>query len=182
MPLTLKIPAVEDYWDVAREEFVSGKEEVLVLEHSLLSLSKWERKWKIPFLSETHELTSEELLDYVKFMTINRVDESVYSRLTNENIIELKDYISDPLTASTFNNFGGKPSREVVTAEIIYHLMIEFGIWKECEKWPLNSLIALIKTRQIKTGNQPKMSRNEAAMFQKTLNEQRLAKAKARKR
>ena len=177
MPLLITLPATDDFWDEANQRFINGKEVHLLLEHSLLSLSKWERIWKKPFLNDASgDLSIEEVLSYVKCMTINQVDDSAYSRLTNDDIIKIRDYISDPMTASTFHDQSKNTSRDIITAEVIYYLMIEYGIWKECEKWPLGSLIALIKTCQIKNGGQKKMSRGEAAMFQKSLNESRLKK------
>lgn len=175
MPITITLPASDDFWDEANQRFISGKEEKLTLEHSLLSVSKWERIWKKPFLSdESQQLNGREIISYIKCMTIGHVDDSVYSRLTSNDILEIEKYIADPMTASTFHEYGNSANKEVVTAEVIYYLMIEYGIWKECEKWPLGSLIALIKTCQIKNGGQKMMSRSEAAMFQKSLNESRL--------
>ena len=175
MSLTIILPPTDDFWDGANQCIISGKEEKLVLEHSLLSLSKWERIWKTPFLNDAQgELTGPQILSYIKCMTIGHADDSVYRRLTNDDIVKIRDYIADPMTASTFHDVSTSASRDVITAEVIYYLMIEYGIWKECEKWPLGSLIALIKTCKIKSGGQKKMSRSEAAMFQKSLNESRL--------
>lgn len=124
------------------------------LEHSLVSLQKWESKWCKPFLSK-REKTAEELLDYVKCMTITQnVDPNIYSFLTNENLKEINSYIEAPMTATTINeDKKAKSNREVVTAELIYYWMFSLNIPFECRKWHLNQLITLVKVCSIK--NQP---------------------------
>ena len=52
-------------WDAENEEFVKPKTQTLQLEHSLVSLSKWESKWHKPFYSKK-EKTEEEMLDYIR--------------------------------------------------------------------------------------------------------------------
>lgn len=180
MPKKVVLPGGSDLWDEAKGEFITSKEQTLVLEHSLISLSKWERKWKKPFLS-ADDKTAEEWIDYIKCMTLNPVDESVYSRITPSIMNEILEYISDPMTATTFNdvkNHTGK--REIITSEIIYYNMFSYGIPKEVEKWHLNTLIALIRVFSIKNSGSQKMSRAEAAMYQRSINEQRRAKNRRR--
>lgn len=151
--LQITIPAVE-LFDETMNEFVSTKEQTLQLEHSLVSLQKWESKWCKPFLSK-REKTAEELLDYVKCMTITQnVDPNIYSFLTNENLKEINSYIEAPMTATTINeDKKAKSNREVVTAELIYYWMFSLNIPFECRKWHLNQLITLVKVCSIK--NQP---------------------------
>lgn len=151
--LQITIPAVE-LFDETINEFVSTKEQTLQLEHSLVSLQKWESKWCKPFLSK-REKTAEELLDYVKCMTITQnVDPNIYSFLTNENLKEINSYIEAPMTATTINeDKKTKGNREVVTAELIYYWMFSLNIPFECRKWHLNQLITLVKVCSIK--NQP---------------------------
>lgn len=151
--LQITIPAVE-LFDETINEFVSTKEQTLQLEHSLVSLQKWESKWCKPFLSK-REKTAEELLDYVKCMTITQnVDPNIYSFLTNENLKEINSYIEAPMTATTINeDKKAKSNREVVTAELIYYWMFSLNIPFECRKWHLNQLITLVKVCSIK--NQP---------------------------
>lgn len=175
MPMKLTIPARDDLWDEENSKFISMKEQTLVLEHSLVSLSKWERKWKKPFLS-SDEKTPEEWLDYFRCMTINQVNELVYMFLTNEDIQKIIDYIGDPMTATTISDVSASNGRkEIVTSEIIYYNMISYGIPIEMEKWHLNSLITLIRVFSIKGGGSKKMSQSEAAAFQRQLNESRRA-------
>lgn len=152
--LSITIPAVE-LWDEAKQEFVGlKKEQTLQLEHSLVSLSKWESKWCKAFLTKK-EKTREEMLDYVKCMTITQnVDPEIYNYLTNENIIQINKYIEAPMTATTISeDKTAKTNREVITAELIYYWMIALNIPFECQKWHLNRLLMLVKVCNIK--NQP---------------------------
>ena len=119
MPKKIVIPAMDDLWDEKTNEFVSIKQQTLVIEHSLLSVSKWESKWKKPFL--TSDKTNEELLDYIRCMTLNQVDDRIYNLLPLSAIKEIDEYIGDPMTATTFSDASkGTAKREVITSEIIY--------------------------------------------------------------
>lgn len=175
MPKKIVIPARDDLWDAENERFISMKEQTLTLEHSLISISKWEQKWKKPFISEEPRMY-EEFIDYIRCMTLNPVNELVYNFLTADHIKEIDEYIADPMTATTFHDLRQQTRREVVTSEIIYYQMISFGIPIELERWHLNRLIALIRVFAIKSGGEQKMSRSEAAMYQRAINEQRRAK------
>ena len=157
--LQITIPAVE-LWDERKQEFVITKEQTLQLEHSLVSISKWESKWCKPFLTK-QEKTFEETLDYIKCMTLTQnVDPEVYNYLTNENIKEINEYIGAPMTATYFSDEKtNKTSREQVTAELIYYWMIALNIPFECQKWHLNRLLTLIKVCNIK--NQPPKKRSK---------------------
>lgn len=152
--LNITIPAVE-MWDESKQEFVGlEKEQTLQLEHSLVSLSKWESKWCKAFLTKK-EKTREEMIDYVRCMTVTQnVNPDVYNYLTNDNILQINKYIEAPMTATTINeDKKSKGSREVVTAELIYYWMIALNIPFECQKWHLNRLLTLVKVCNIK--NQP---------------------------
>lgn len=165
----------EEGWDEVKEEFIiTSKETELCLEHSLISLSKWESKWCKPFFS-TEDKTSEEIIDYVKCMTLTRnVDPTVYYRLSDENISQINDYIEAPMTATTFSKeSGGKRSREIITNEIIYDWMISMNIPFECQKWHINRLLTLIKVRGIKSQTPKKMSQKEVLSQYAALNAQR---------
>jgi hypothetical protein len=168
--LRITIPAVEQ-WDEAKQEFIYTKEQTLSLEHSLVSLSKWESKWCKPFLSK-QEKNFEETLDYVKCMTITQnVDPEVYNYLTNENIKAINEYIEAPMTATYFSDEKtSKTSREQVTAELIYYWMIAFNIPFECQKWHLNRLLTLIKVCSIKNQPPKKRSRKEIMSRNAALN------------
>lgn len=159
--LRITIPATEQ-WDEARQEFVSTKEQTLQLEHSLVSLSKWESKWKKAFLSK-NDKTYEETLDYIKCMTITpNVSPEVYKCLTRENIEQVNRYITDPMTATYFSeDKSGKTNSEIVTAELIYYWMIALQIPSEYQKWHLNRLLTLIRVCNIKNTPPKKRSRRE---------------------
>lgn len=166
--LRITIPAVE-YWDEQKQEFVYTKEQTLQLEHSLVSLSKWESKWCKAFLTK-NEKSFEETKDYIKCMTLTQnVDSDVYNYLTNGNINEVNKYIEAPMTATYFSDDKhGQSSREQITAELIYYWMIALNIPFECQKWHLNRLLTLIKVCNIKNkppkkrGQKDIMSRNAA--------------------
>lgn len=158
--LTIVIPETEEF-DPKTGSFYIRKKETLSLEHSLVSLSKWESKWKKPFLSE-EEKTHEETIDYIRCMTINNVDPSVYRRLTPSVIQKINEYISDPMTATIIKEDPGRGrSREIVTSELIYYWMVALQIPFECQKWHLNRLIMLIRVCKIKNAPPKKMSKGE---------------------
>lgn len=168
--LTITIPASE-MWDEKNEKFVDIKECTLQLEHSLISLSKWESKWCKPFLF-TKEKTEEETLDYVRCMTLTtRVSPEVYYGLTSENIKAINTYIEAPMTATCFRaDRNGRGNREIVTSELIYYWMIALNIPFECQKWHLNRLLTLIRVCNIKNQPAKKMSRREIMSRNAALN------------
>ena len=168
--LQIIIPATE-LWDEKREIFINTKEQILQLEHSLVSLSKWESKWCKPFLSKEAK-TIDETIDYIKCMTITQnVDPDVYYAITRNNIEEVNKYIEAPMTATTFSKTtNGKPNREQITAELIYYWMIALNIPFECQKWHLNRLLTLIKVCDIKNQAPKKMGRNEQLRSNAALN------------
>lgn len=157
--LLLKISGKE-LFDEEKERFIPIAPATLQMEHSLISISKWEAKWKKPFLS-SNDKTKEELLDYIKCMTINpNVDPNVYLSLTNADIETITSYIGDSMTATWFNESETKTSRrEVVTSELIYYWMVAFNIPSEYQKWHLNRLMTLIRICSIK--NQPPKKRSK---------------------
>lgn len=157
--------------------FVKGQK--ILLEHSLLSISKWETKWKKPFLN-TKEKTLEETIYYVKCMTLNDVeDENIYKIITSENLMEIQRYMEDPMTATTISNINKSHNREILTNEVIYYMMFANQIPKECETWHLNRLLMLISVFGAKNQSPKKMSAKELANRNHNLNAARKA---ARKR
>ena len=174
--LRIIIPSTE-MWDEVNEKFVYSKEYVLQLEHSLVSLSKWESKWCKPFLSKENK-TFEETIDYIRCMTINQhIPDEVYNCLTEENIREINEYISAPMTATRFSNDAiGKGSREQITSELIYYWMIALNIPFECQKWHINRLLTLIRVCNIKNHPSKKMSRREIMSRNTALNAARRKK------
>lgn len=175
--LTIVVPKSEQF-DAATNEFISVEETTLQLEHSLLSISKWESKWQIPFLSADNK-TIEQILDYIRCMTINKnVDPNVYRCLTNDNIEEVNKYISSPMTATWISEVQeegqGVHKKQIITSELIYYWMIALQIPVEFEKWHLNRLLMLIRVCQIKNEPPKKRGRNELLTRNLALNEQRL--------
>lgn len=176
--LRITVPACE-FYDESKEEFVETKEQTLIMEHSLISISKWEAKWKKPYLSREKK-TTEEVFDYLRCMTITptNVDPLVYRSFTEENLKDVVDYIDDPMTATTINEAGLRnPRREIITSEIIYYWMIAQNIPTEYEKWHLNRLLTLIKVCSIKNNpKQNKMSKSAIMRQNRALNAARRAK------
>ena len=179
--LQIVVPASEQ-WDESTQEFVYGKEQTLQLEHSLVSLSKWESKWcKSFFLKEGK--TNEETIDYIKCMTLTKnVDPEVYSRLTMENIDQINSYIEAPMTATTFPQqpTKGKINGETVTAELVYYWMIALNIPFECQKWHLNRLLTLIRVCEVKNRPPKKMSKRDIMSRNAALNAARKKKLNTR--
>lgn len=158
--LKITIPAIELY-DERTETFSSSKEQTINLEHSLLSLSKWESKWCTPFLSKDDK-TIDESIDYIRCMTItSNVDPEIYNNITIDNIRQVKEYIDAPMTATTFPKDDKTPSREIMTAELIYYWMVALAIPFSCEKWHLNRLLTLINVCNVKNQPPKKMNKKE---------------------
>lgn len=179
--LRIEIPINPEGWDEKRQEFVKPKTQILQLEHSLVSLSKWESKWCKPFFSN-EEKSYEEVLDYIKCMTITQnVDPEVYNHLTESNITDINNYINAPMTATTFTNDKGHGNnREIITSELVYYWMIALNIPVEFQKWHINRLLTLIRVCEIKNSPQKKMSKNEIMSRNAALNEARRKKLNSR--
>ena len=172
--LTIEVPITPEGWDEEKQEFVEPRCETLQLEHSLVSLSKWESKWKKPFYSR-RDVTNEELIDYVRCMTLTKnVDPNIYNHLTKENVDDIRKYIEDPMTATTFSGKGsGQNNREIVTSELIYYWMIASNIPFECQEWHLNRLITLIRVCSVKNTPPKKRSKRELMSRNAALNASR---------
>lgn len=177
--LTVHIPGSEGY-DPVHNTIFSSPPQTLQLEHSLISISKWEAKWHEPFLIPSYQKlqkhhTNEQMLDYVRCMTLTQnVNNAVYYQIPQSVMQEITDYIADPMTATWFAKQQGAPSREIVTSELIYYWMIACGIPFECQKWHLNRLLTLIRVCNAKENGGKKMSRNEIYRQNAELNRMRL--------
>lgn len=178
--LRLTIPSI-DLYDEENEQFIVTKEQTIQLEHSLLSLSKWESKWHKPFLGK-EEKTNEELIDYVRCMMITQnVSPLIYSMLGPNEIQKINAYIDDPMTATWFSNRDNKKtSSDVITAEIIYYWMISLQIPFECEKWHLNRLLTLIRVCNEKNTPKQKMSKRDLLNSNRVRNAERKRRLNSR--
>lgn len=175
MPLQIYIPERE-LWDNQNEVFIKLKPYKLTLEHSLISLSKWESKHHKLWL-EKQDKTGQELLDYIRCMTINGdVPNYVYYALTSDDFKKILDYMEDPMTASSVYDPPNNSHHEPVSSELIYYWMLQYGIPFECEKWHLNRLLMLIKICTRKAGNMSKADRKAMDQRRAQINAQRRAK------
>ena len=175
--LQITIPEAE-LFDERTGKRIRTKKTTLQLEHSLVSLSKWESKWKKPYLNNM-EITPEMSIDYVRCMTLTQnVDPTVYQFLTEQNLEDIRAYIDDPMTATTFRQQHRPGVRnQTVTAEIIYYWMVTLQIpWDPCQKWHLNRLMTLIRVCDEKNAPKKKMSRKDTLARQRSINNARRAR------
>lgn len=177
MPLRVTIPSRE-YFNPMTNTFFSVKETTVSLEHSLISIARWESKWHKAYLSQ-NDKTEEEAKDYIRCMLITPVyDENVLRALTEDSKLlkQIIEYIQDPMSATVINDKGRKVSREVVTNELIYCWMVSLKIpFEPCEKWHLNHLIKLIEVCAIKNAPPKKMSKGDIMRRNSALNAKRRA-------
>lgn len=174
MPITVKIPERELY-DEANDQFIEIKARSVTLEHSLLSISKWESKWHKPFFANTDK-TREEMMDYIRCMAISGGDQYFCYGLSRQNEKEIFDYINDPMTATTINRTNTKKNHDVITSELVYYWMTALNIPFSCEKWHINRLFMLIEIASIKNQPPKKMSKNDILRRNHSLNAARRAK------
>lgn len=183
--LRIIVPGVEQY-DPIQNLFYTTKETALTLEHSLVSISKWESKWKRPFISNTKGFTREELRDYVRCMTLTQnVDPLVYSALTKDNYECILKYMEDPMTATVINEKnipkGGPGAGKAVTSELVYYWMTALNIpFDPCQKWHFNRLMTLIRVASIEQQPPKKMSKRDVMSQNKSLNAARRARLHSR--
>lgn len=172
--LRITIPPVE-FYDEANNRFISSKGQTIDLEHSLISISKWESKYHKPFILRIPTpRTYAESIDYIKCMALTRnVDPTIYYGLTGENIRQINEYMDDPMTAVWISKSNNSTTGEEITSELIYYWMICYKIPFECQKWHINKLLALIHLCHVKTTPPKKLSPTELAMRNSAINNER---------
>lgn len=170
------VPRTE-FWDEKKEEFFFTDGATLKLEHSLISISKWESIWHVSFIDT--QKTDEQMISYIKCMTLNDVsDDLVYYAISGKQMNEIAKYIDDPMTATTITETKKNavmPGKKI-TSEEIYYWMIKFGIPSQYEKWHLNRLITLIRVCSAYETQGTKRTNREIAQSYRELNEARKAK------
>lgn len=180
--LRLKISG-ERKWDDEKEEFIPAtKDYILQMEHSLLSISKWEEIYHKPFLSTEKDL--EMIKVYAKCMTINNVPDDVYDRLSADNINQITDYLKDDHSATWFSDGkkeikpheNGRMNGEIITAELVYYWMIKMEIPIEFQKWHFNRLLILIKVISVKDDPKGNSTNKMTLEQRRALNKLRKAK------
>ena len=174
--LRIDIPEKE-YFDEKTETFGKTKATTLYMEHSLISISKWEAKWHVPFFDS--EKTAEQTLDYIKCMILNReIDDksTILNFLTKEDVEKINEYINNPMTATVINDDGRRGRPQKVTSELIYCWMVQFNIPSDYEKWHINRLIMLIRVISEENKPKKKMSKREIMAQNKALNAARKAR------
>lgn len=169
--LEIELPAI-DTWDSSKEEFISKTAEKVYLEHSLVAVSKWESKWKIPFLDQS-EKTPEMIMDYFRCMADRDLGPDFHLRLTPEIVESIKTYIEDPMTASWITDEEESKNSSKITSELIYYWMVVASIPFEAEKWHLNRLMMLIKIYGEKNKPEKKRNTQDIAERNRLLNEKR---------
>lgn len=163
----------QEAFDENLDAFVlTGGHEIL-LEHSLVSVSKWESKWEKPFL-DSHEKTIEETQYYLECMCLDDVYHQHLAKLTQADMAQINGYLESKGTATWFSdNTSAPPSREVITSEVIYYWMTALNIPMECETWNLKRLMTLIRVANEKNQPEKKTSRAETMQRHRALNAQR---------
>jgi hypothetical protein len=171
--LTVIVSGTESF-DEATGKFLVVDGTTLELEHSLVSLSKWESIHEKAFLGKEAK-TSEEVVSYIECMVLtSEIPPEVFQELSEANLTAINDYLNAQMTATSFMETpGAKNSREVVTSELIYYWMTVFSIPFECEHWHLNRLFTLIRICNIKQEKPKKQNRAQIAARNRELNEQR---------
>lgn len=157
-------------FDETTEKFVKSETVRLQLEHSLVSLSKWEAIHEKPFLS-SQQRTDEETISYIKAMIVgSEPSPEVFYKLLSDHIDLIMKYVSAKATGTFLPEQPNNSSRrEVITSEKIYYWMSKLNIDMSCERWHLNKLFSYLRLHAVLEGPKKKMTLEE----RRTLNAQR---------
>lgn len=170
----------EEYWDSENNLFCRLPEKRFTFEHSLASISKWEMKWHIPYLSEYYEKTEEQARDYIRCMCFEEIDDLYLAILSSKYIRQLNEYINDSMTATWFSEKENKSTNRnnIITNEVVYGMMASLQIPFECDKWHFNRLMTLIRVCNDQNSEKKPMSKKETLEYYQQLNRARRAKSK----
>lgn len=174
----LELTILEDeVYDQKTNKFIQIPACTLTLEHSLISIAKWESKWHISYF-DTAQKTMEQDLDYIKCMVVGNIKNNFsFKVLSEKNILEIRDYIKNPMTATTFHKKStSKAKKEITTAETLYAHMFAHSIPMECQKWHLNRLLTLLRVCDLQNSPREKMSKKQTAAWNAEQNAARRAK------
>lgn len=182
--LQIITPDIQEQYDEKNNEFFTIRSQTFNLEHSLISISKWESKWEKPFLDDSYEKTTDEILDYIRCMIVptKGLDMRAINYLSEKNVEDISNYINAKMTATWFSKQKTSKSGagEKVTSELIYYWMTAFNIPFECEKWHINRLLTLIRICELK--NQPSKKMDKKAIYDqnRALNAARRARSRSK--
>lgn len=170
-----------EYWDNVNNIFCTLPEKKFHFEHSLASISKWEMKWKIPYMA-TENKTAEQAMDYIRFMCFEEIDDLYLAIVASRYEKEINEYMNDPMTATRIKETGmpSQSRNNITTNEEIYHMMTVHNIPFECENWHFNRLLTLIRVCNEKSKDPKKMTQKETLEHYRELNQARRAQSKAR--
>jgi hypothetical protein len=170
--LTLTV-RVRDDFDNEENKFIV-EDVVLELEHSLVSLSKWEQKYEKPYLGDDKP-TEEEALYYIECMIMNEYPPGIVAKLGADHIMQVDTYINRKMTATWFNEITPetKKSNEKITAELVYYWMTTLNIPWEAQNWHLSRLFTLIKIFGAKAEKPKPMTGSELRAHRSELNRKR---------
>lgn len=176
MPIKIHIPK-QSFFNEEKNEFINVEPCDITLEHSLYSISKWEQKWHVPYLTDDQK-TIEQVISYIQCMTITQnVNPEVYKYIPDSELIRVKEYINDPMTATTFAKEEGKgQGKKILTNEVLYFYMLSYNIPADFDKWHLNRLLTLIKIFNEENKPKKKMSKHQAINNYARLNAERRAR------
>lgn len=147
MPIVIEIEG-RPLFDQRTQTFLPrAKSRRIRLEHSLISISKWEEETKRKYFSKLEgPKTAEDMLFYIKCMSLDGpIEDNLLRCISQQQLNKVTAYVNASRTATTIIDHGDKNSGEVLTSEIIYYYMAAFRLPSYTEKWHLSRLLTLIR-------------------------------------